>query len=148
MNVDDLKGHAAIAYLGSERRDTSWLIPDAKGRSRDAGVNVRMRLDNLQAVADAAIASLGLASLPNWLFPPYLRSGELVLLMDCTWVEGIDIHGVWPQTQFLPAKTRVAIDAMVTQIPFNQACFARIAIARDSSGAASCVRPMFRNRNA
>jgi DNA-binding transcriptional LysR family regulator len=68
-------------------------------------VNVRIRLDNLQAVADAAIAGLGLASLPNWLFPLYLRSGELVLVMDCECVQPMEIHVIWPQTRFLPAKT-------------------------------------------
>ena len=45
------------------------------------------------------------------------RRGELVLVIDCTWVQPMEINVIWPQTQLLPAKTRVAIDALVTKIP-------------------------------
>jgi DNA-binding transcriptional LysR family regulator len=87
--------------------DTAWLVRDGSGRTRDAGVNVRMRLDNFQAIADAAIAGLGLASLPNWLFALYLRTGELVLVMDGASVQPIEIHVIWSDS--VPARQNCSV---------------------------------------
>lgn len=114
--VDDLPGHAAIVYgLGAARK--SWRVRDGAGRICEPSLDARLRLDDLQAIADAAVAGAGLAWLPCWLLAPYVRDGRLELVMGSDAVLGSEIHAVWPQSHHLPAKIRVAIDALVRQVP-------------------------------
>jgi hypothetical protein len=39
------------------------------------------------------------------------------MVMDSDRVLSIDIHAVWPQSRYLPSKTRVAVDALAADIP-------------------------------
>ncbi len=77
----------------------------------------RLAFDDLQAIADAAIAGAGFAWLPCWLLAPHISSGELTLVMDSDRVLGRDIHAVWPKTRHLPIKTRAAIDMLAVHVP-------------------------------
>lgn len=114
--ADDLAGHAAIVY-GLEGARKAWRVRDSEGRIHEPRLDARLCLDDLQAIADAAVAGLGLAWLPCWLLTPYLQAGELELVMDSESVLGAEIHAIWPQARYLPAKTRVAIDVLAQQVP-------------------------------
>lgn len=46
-----------------------------------------------------------------------MRAGELELVTDSEHALASEIHVVWPQTRYLPAKTRAAIDTLVAGIP-------------------------------
>lgn len=113
--VDDLEGHAAIVYGNGAH--SPWRVRDTDGRVREPQLDSRLRFDDLQAIADAAVAGGGLAWLPCWLIAPYVRAGKLALVMDSQRVLATDIHVVWPRTRYLPYKTRTAIDAIVAEIP-------------------------------
>jgi DNA-binding transcriptional LysR family regulator len=77
----------------------------------------RLQFDDLQAIADAAVAGVGLACLPCWMMAPHIRSGELQWVLCGERLLAAEIHAVWPQTRHLPSKTRAAIDALVQQVP-------------------------------
>ena len=77
----------------------------------------RLQFDDLQAIADAAVAGVGLACLPCWMMAPHIRSGELQWILCGERLLAAEIHAVWPQTRHLPSKTRAAIDALVQQVP-------------------------------
>jgi DNA-binding transcriptional LysR family regulator len=115
-NVEDLQGHTGIAY-GRAGQTAPWPVRDAAGSIREPRIESRLRFDDLQAIADAAVSGAGLAWLPCWLLTPHVRAGELVLVMDSQRVLATDIHAVWPQTRHLPSKVRVAIDALAVEIP-------------------------------
>jgi DNA-binding transcriptional LysR family regulator len=115
-NVDDLSSHIGIVY-GRAGQTVPWPVRDGTGRIREPRIDSRLRFDDLQAIADAAVAGAGLAWLPCWMLAPHVRAGELVLVMDSQRVLATDIHAVWPQTRHLSSKSRVAIDALVAEIP-------------------------------
>lgn len=115
-SVEALDGHAGIVCRRGGR-DVDWQVLDAAGQPRRVRVDVRLRLDDLQAIADAAVAGVGLAWLPCWLLARHVRSGELDLVLDHSRSQPMEIHAVWPHTHYLPSKTRAAIDALATQIP-------------------------------
>jgi DNA-binding transcriptional LysR family regulator len=92
-------------------------VRDSDGQLREPRINSRLQFDDLQSIADAAVAGAGLAWLPCWLLAPHVRAGELVLVMDSQRVLATDIHVVWPRTRYLPSKTRAAIDMLVEEIP-------------------------------
>jgi len=102
-SIDDLAGHRGIAYR------TNTLH-----RSRVVSTLV---LDDLQAVADAAIAGVGLAWLPSWLIAHYVLRGQLEAVLPGFREQPSPIHVIWPTAPHMPAKTRCAIDALVAATP-------------------------------
>ncbi|MBJ2244421.1 LysR family transcriptional regulator [Pseudomonas haemolytica] len=103
-SIEDLAAHRGIAY----RSNTT------AHRSRLASPLV---LDDLQAVADAAIAGVGLAWLPSWLIAHYALRGQLQAVLPSYREQPAPIHVIWPTAAHMPAKTRCAIDALVATTP-------------------------------
>ena len=114
--IADLAHHTGIAY-GRNVYEARWRILDVDGSVSEIRIPARLRFDDLQAIADAAVAGAGLAWLPCWLVARHVRAGELALVMDSERVMATEIHAVWPLAHRLPSKTRLAIDALVTQLP-------------------------------
>jgi len=100
-SIEDLAGHRGIAYRSN-------------GRERVASPLI---LDDLQAVADAAIAGVGLAWLPSWLIAHYVLRGQLQAVLPGHREQPMPIHVIWPTAVHMPAKTRCAIDALVAGTP-------------------------------
>lgn len=124
--VSELTGHSAIAY-GRNGQAKPWRVRDETGQLCTPQPQIRLILDDIQAVADAAVAGAGLAWLPCWLMAKHARAGELQALWDSADVLPAEIHAVWPQSRYLPSKTRVVIDALAASIPrmmgeFEQSC--------------------------
>lgn len=117
-NPAELRGHVGIVY-GRAGMQRAWRVRDTDGGIHEIHIEARLWFDDLQAIADAAIAGAGLAWLPCWMLAQYARAGELKLVMDSRRVVGTEIHAVWPQTRYLPSKTRAAIDALVGGIALH-----------------------------
>jgi DNA-binding transcriptional LysR family regulator len=77
----------------------------------------RLRLDDLDAIADAAVAGFGLVWLPDWLVPDRVRSGRLVQLLPEVSPLVTDIYAVWPDAPHLPSRVRAAIDILAAEMP-------------------------------
>ena len=114
--IDELGSHVSIAY-GRGGQSAPWRVLGADGEAHECRLAARLRYDDLQAIADAAAAGAGLAWLPCWLMAPYLRDGRLVLVMDSNSVLGAEVHVVRPKARHMPSKVRVAIDALVEEVP-------------------------------
>ena len=115
-SVQDLSKHMGIAY-GRSGRIKPWVVRDSEGRELNPQVDIRLVFDDLQAITDAAVAGVGLAWLPCWLMARHKQAGELEIVLDCDTVLATEIYAVWPQSHYLPSKTRAAIDALIAEIP-------------------------------
>lgn len=115
-SLAELKQHTGILHVKSAAT-RSWQLRDASGTSHTLLLEGRERYDDLQVVADSAIAGGGLAWLPRWLGAPHVASGELVLVMDSDRVLSVDIHVLWPQNRHLPLRVRTLVDALTDQVP-------------------------------
>lgn len=115
-SVDELSKHVGIAY-GRSGRIEPWRVSDSVGQVLKPQVDIRLVFDDLQAITDAAVTGAGLAWLPCWLMAKHARAGELTLVIDCDSMLAAEIYAVWPQSHYLPTKTRAAIDALVAEIP-------------------------------
>lgn len=107
----DLENHEAVIYRRSGRV-RPWLFPRDGGPPAEAMPRHRVRLDDLQAIADAAALGMGLAWLPSWLVRERLQAGALVEVLPGEGALPYDVHALWLQTPHLPPKVRVAIDAL------------------------------------
>src|SRR5438876_76569 len=61
--LDELMAHDAVAY-GRQGRISPWRFPRDGGQPLEVVPKARLRLDDLEAIADAASAGFGLAWLP------------------------------------------------------------------------------------
>lgn len=92
----DLAAHSCMAYW-RESSDDSWAL--ARGEHcEQVRVRSRYHANNPAAVADAALAGLGVAMLPRYLCDEALADGRLVVVLDA-WT---------PQTKFGAHITAVA----------------------------------------
>jgi DNA-binding transcriptional LysR family regulator len=114
--IADLGEHACVAYMRSGVVRT-WLFPRPAGAPVEFDPNTRLRFDDLDVIADYAVAGLGLAWLPRWVVADRLRAGTLTEVLEDMPRLHFDIHAVWPQTPHLPLKTRAAIDLLAARLP-------------------------------
>jgi DNA-binding transcriptional LysR family regulator len=116
QTVDELRGHQAIIYRRSGRV-RPWLFPRDGERTLELWPTGRLRLDDLEAIADAASKGMGLAWLPSWLVRERLQGGTLVQVLKQEPPFLYDCHAVRLPTPRLPLKVRVAVDALAAALP-------------------------------
>jgi DNA-binding transcriptional LysR family regulator len=114
--IEDLTAHDAIIYRRSARI-SPWRFPQSGAEPVEVTPAGRLRLDDLDAIADAAVAGMGLAWLPIWLIRDRLAAGTLVTLLPKAPSYLYDVTALWLQTPHLPLKVRLAIDALVKELP-------------------------------
>jgi DNA-binding transcriptional LysR family regulator len=116
QTTGDLASHSILLYRRADRVNV-WQLPDATGRVTDMPLSARLQFDDLEAIADAAADGLGLARLPEWLIGDRLRTGALVAVLDDSPGATMDIHAVWPHAPHMPLRLRLAVDALMEELP-------------------------------
>ncbi|MGH8778648.1 LysR substrate-binding domain-containing protein [Paraburkholderia sp.] len=102
----DLAGHECIVL--SNQRDWSFVTPAGTVGVRVSG---RLDVDNGEVIRDALLAGFGIALKSTWDVAPYLRSGELVTVLDSyPLADTVAIWAVYPSRAFVPPKTVAFVD--------------------------------------
>lgn len=114
--IANLADHDTLLYWRADHGQ-DWQLPDTSGALVEVSVTSRLRFDDLEAIANAAVAGMGLAWLPCWLVRDKLLAGSLVALWADRPSASMECYAVWPATQYLPLRTRLAIDALVSELP-------------------------------
>ncbi len=89
------------------RRDDRWRV-----RGQLVTPRAVLTIDDLEALADAALHGLGIARLPEPLCEAELRSGRLVELLKDTQAEQAQVHALLAPGRYRPPKVRVFLDAL------------------------------------
>ncbi|WCM88381.1 LysR family transcriptional regulator [Acidovorax sp. NCPPB 3576] len=116
QSAAELAGHSILLYRRATRIHV-WQLPDAAGQIVDTPLRSRLQLDDLEAIADAATAGMGLAWLPEWLVQDRLRTGALVSLLDDQPGASMDCYALWPRASHMPLRLRLAVDWLVDRLP-------------------------------
>lgn len=114
--IDDLSGHYAVIY-SRPGWVHPWLFPRDGQPALEVTPANRLRFDDLEAVADAATAGMGLAWLPSWLVRQRIKAGILVEALQEEPGYVFDNYALWLRTPHLPLKVRLAVDALVAALP-------------------------------
>jgi DNA-binding transcriptional LysR family regulator len=114
--IEDIPNHGTILYSRGGRI-RPWLFPRGDQAPAEVLPVSRLRLDDLDAIADAAAAGMGLAWLPRWLIRERIQAGALMPLLPDEPEFPYDCHALWLQTPHMPTKLRLAIDALVAGLP-------------------------------
>ncbi|MBZ9738896.1 MULTISPECIES: LysR family transcriptional regulator [unclassified Mesorhizobium] len=115
--IGDLADHQAIVYRRLGMIVQPWLFPCEGQTALEVMPTGRLRLDDLDAIADAAVDGMGLAWLPHWLVRERMRAGTLVELLPEQPRYPYDCHALWLRTPRLPLKVRLAVDALAAGLP-------------------------------
>ncbi|MEI9409709.1 LysR substrate-binding domain-containing protein [Mesorhizobium salmacidum] len=115
--IEDLADHQAIVYRRLGMIIQPWLFAREGQAALEFIPNGRLRLDDLDAIADAAVGGMGLAWLPYWLARQRIQVGALVELLPDQPRYPYDCHALWLQTPHLPLKVRLAVDALAAALP-------------------------------
>lgn len=115
-SLDDLPKHSGVIYSRSGRVGP-WLFPRDGAPPVEVVLPSRHRLDDMEAIADAAAQGLGLAWLPHWLVRRRLEAGELTVVLNEEPSYLYDCHALWPTTPHLPLKVRAAVDVLASRLP-------------------------------
>lgn len=105
----DIKDHVRLFY-------TYWLDGEEwRFKRRDEEVVVhageaQLRCNNGDAVAEAAAQGAGIALQPNFIAGPLVKQGRLVELLPSWRAATFGIYAIYPQSQFVPAKSRAFMD--------------------------------------
>jgi DNA-binding transcriptional LysR family regulator len=111
-SIADLAGHELLFY------GRPWLLskPDGGWEEIPKGER-RFNFQDLEAVADAAAAGLGVAWLPCWLIRERCESGSLIRVLADLPGLSFGVHAVWPDAPFMPRRLRAVIDLLAARLP-------------------------------
>ena len=114
--IEDIATHQGILYSRSGRAKP-WLFPRDGQPPAEVTPLSRLRLDDLDAIAEASAGGMGLAWLPYWLVRDRVQAGALVPLLPGETRFLYDSYAVWLKTPHLPLKVRLAVDALAAGLP-------------------------------
>ncbi|WP_027163917.1 LysR family transcriptional regulator [Mesorhizobium sp. WSM1293] len=121
QRIEDLADHQAIVYRRLGQVVQPWLFVREGQPTLEITPTGRLRLDDLDAIADAAADGIGLAWLPWWLVRDRIQAGALMALLPDQPRYLYDCHALWLQTPHLPLKVRLAVDALAVALPKSMA---------------------------
>lgn len=108
---DDLKAHACIRNRLPSGKLYRWEF-EKHGQELTVEVPGPLTLDNVELMAQAAAAGLGIAYVPIHSARPYLEAGQLVIVLDdwCPEIPGLFLY--YPGHRHVPAGLRAFIDIL------------------------------------
>ncbi|MGV6807545.1 MAG: LysR family transcriptional regulator [bacterium] len=112
-SLTDLANHFGILY-GRPGYEAPWRAMDEHQQIKQYAPASRLLVNDLEVIAEQALMGRGMAYLPCWLVQPYLNDGRLELALDESHAVEHGIFAVWPKANYLPSKTRAAIDCLVS----------------------------------
>ncbi|RQH04167.1 LysR family transcriptional regulator [Paraburkholderia dinghuensis] len=114
LRPDQLARHAAVT-LPPEERSATWQFVRAGERAQQVTLQSAYEVNNMLMVRLAVLAGMGIAIVPAPLVADDLAAGTLLRLLPDYEIDDPDarVSIVYPDRQYLPAKTRRFIDYTV-----------------------------------
>jgi DNA-binding transcriptional LysR family regulator len=114
--IDDVKQHYGVVYRRSGAVPP-WQFAGDNAAPVEVLPQVRALMDDLAAIADAVANGAGLACLPSWLIRERLEAGQLIELLPERSGFPYDVSALWLSAHTALPKVRLAIDALVNELP-------------------------------
>lgn len=107
----DLERHSLLAFSGAASSTLSFA--DTEGRAHIVDAPSRLLANNMQILLNAALAGVGVAYGPTFVFGEYLERGELVALLPDYRTLELAIHAVYPSSRHVTLKARRFIECLI-----------------------------------
>jgi LysR family transcriptional regulator, transcriptional activator for dmlA len=113
----DLHHHRCLFYRNSKLAMNSWSFISDEGEE-NVTVSGPLSINDPGALISAAIAHAGVLFTDKGLLGDTLRDGRLVrVLTDHQAIGSLPMYIVYPEREFIPAKTRALVDFLLTEMP-------------------------------
>ncbi|MEJ1999490.1 MAG: LysR family transcriptional regulator [Maritimibacter sp.] len=112
MRIDDLNEHKLLHY-SSQASGNVWKIPAASGELRQVRTAGWLSVNDGQSLLNAAIAGLGIAYLPSFLYADAMAKGLVEDAIPELPQDVQNIYAVYPPGRFTQPKVRAFIDFLV-----------------------------------
>lgn len=110
--IDQLAAHSALLFrLPTTGRDRPWQFRQ-RGRAVEMHPASRVRLNDGEALVEAARLGLGLAQLPDYFVRDELARGELVEVLPAARPAAIPVSVVYPGARLVPLRVRVLLEEL------------------------------------
>ena len=109
MKIDDLNEHKLLHY-SNQANGNVWKVTAPSGEKRQVRSNGWLTVNDGQSLLNAAIAGLGIAYLPSFLYADAMRAGQVEEAIPGLPVETLGIYAVYPPGRFTQPKVRAFID--------------------------------------
>lgn len=109
LKIDDLNNHKLLHY-SNQSSGNMWKITAPSGEKRQVRSAGWLSVNDGQSLLNAAVAGLGIAYLPSYLFANALKEGLVEDAMPSLPVETQGIYAVYPPGRFTQPKVRAFID--------------------------------------
>lgn len=111
--LDDLQRHAAVVFrLPSSGRNRPWQFSRRGGGTVELNPASRVRVNDGQGIVAALCEGIGICQVPGYMVTDELASGRLVELLPSLRPPPLPISLVYPSGRLVPARVRVAIEAL------------------------------------
>lgn len=107
---DDLIAHRSIGYSYAEK-PREWRYAGPDGTTGVAAINVHFKANNGQMLRQAALAGLGIVSVPSFIIGNDVKKGKLVpVLEQYHTAPARSIYAIFPPNRYQSAKLRTFLD--------------------------------------
>jgi len=106
--LQDLKSHNCIIYSLLTTLN-EWHFNGPQGNETIL-VSGRISVNNPRAIRQAVLAGQGIAVVPIWLIHDYIQSGQVKVILDNYLPTPLEIHAIYPERRFVPAKVSSFLD--------------------------------------
>ncbi len=107
--IEDLNNHRLLHHA-DRSGGAAWQVRMPSGEVREVRNNGGLAINDGQSLLNAAIAGLGIAHLPSFLYADALAQGLVEEAMPDLPLEVRGIHAVFPQGRFTQPKMRVFLE--------------------------------------
>jgi len=115
--LKDLSTHKCIVYTLLKTRD-EWHFSGPNG-NESIRVKGRFSVNNPRTIRQAVLAAQGIAVTPIWLMGEYIETGQVKVILGEYVPTPLEIHALYPERRFLPAKVRCFIEYIQTKLEVN-----------------------------
>ncbi|MFT5804504.1 MAG: LysR family transcriptional activator of dmlA [Candidatus Paceibacteria bacterium] len=113
----DLLHHRCLFYRNSKLAMNSWSFISDQGEE-SVTVSGPLCINDPGALISAALAHAGVLHIDKGLLGDTMRDGQLVpVLTGYRSIQNLPMYVVYPEREFIPAKTRALIDFLLEEMP-------------------------------
>ncbi len=110
--IDDLNEHRLLHY-SNQASGNVWKVTAPSGEVRQVRSSGWLTVNDGRSLLSAAVAGLGIAYLPSFLYHQAMKKGQIEDVMPELPREVLGIYAVYPPGRFTQPKVRAFIDFLV-----------------------------------
>jgi len=106
---EDLKSHECLLY-SLPKSQNEWFFSSAQFGDESVHIRGRFKASSNDAITEAALAGLGIATTCKWLVQEHIKKGRLTILLKNYELTPYDVNAVYPERRYVPEKVKRLID--------------------------------------